>query len=531
MVQNVIHRLYVLLLILSDIVARKREDARWFSSESLLAIVKGCSLKFFPCSGNGNGSSWNNCGGNGYYWSASFNSARNARNLNFNSGGVNPQNNNNRYNGFAVRAVQHTLLTFLFLLLIGCCSTATYGTNVTNGHDTDSSATLTRPVSGLLRCEASQVEAVLCEGLGEESQGEHGTALRRFVLQEIQAPAVEMLHHRLPQEEGDIRCHLPRQDCAPFILQLHSWPIRKNVHSGHIQLHQGPRYALWHQPHNGLLQERESQLATEVLRDALRHQGLLYAHCTEETFGDCRWLSEKDGFAQDRQLWYNRKLDEDLGRGAGYGLCDLADGSDSDAGPEGELHHLWRPVGLGWSGPCQEHASLAGRSWPAHRQLDKSAILECLYECVRPILQTRAEMSLLRQICGRCSYCLGRQGMAIITGSEDTSIPESGAWAGVAHGQAGNLGGASWRRVLRSLHQALQDVYLESRLGTHQDEDCRIRLYEALEGDTERQQLFRHIPAHGIVQSIEKAIDDERHTEARSIRSGHDKIHRQKTIL
>ena len=64
---------------------------------------------FFPCSGNGNGSSWNNRGSNGNYWSRSLNSAANGRNLNFNSGGVNPQNNNNRYNGFAVRPVQQSL--------------------------------------------------------------------------------------------------------------------------------------------------------------------------------------------------------------------------------------------------------------------------------------------------------------------------------------------------------------------------------------------------------------------------------------
>ena len=62
---------------------------------------------FFSCSGNGNGTARNNRGSNGNYWSSTWNSARNARNLNFNSGGVNPQNNNNRYNGFTVRAVQH----------------------------------------------------------------------------------------------------------------------------------------------------------------------------------------------------------------------------------------------------------------------------------------------------------------------------------------------------------------------------------------------------------------------------------------
>ena len=56
--------------------------------------------------GNYNGSSHNNEGSNGNYWSSSFNSADNAYNLNFNSEGVNPQNNNNRFNGFSVRAVQ-----------------------------------------------------------------------------------------------------------------------------------------------------------------------------------------------------------------------------------------------------------------------------------------------------------------------------------------------------------------------------------------------------------------------------------------
>jgi len=64
------------------------------------------NLLFFPCSGFGNGSSWNYRGGYGYYWSASFNSAVYARNLYFNSGGVGPQNNGSRYYGFAVRPVQ-----------------------------------------------------------------------------------------------------------------------------------------------------------------------------------------------------------------------------------------------------------------------------------------------------------------------------------------------------------------------------------------------------------------------------------------
>lgn len=74
------------------------------------------STLFFPCSGNGNGSSWNNRGSNGNYWSRSLNSAVNGRNLNFNSGGVNPQNNNNRFNGFPVRPVQQSLRPSFFFL-------------------------------------------------------------------------------------------------------------------------------------------------------------------------------------------------------------------------------------------------------------------------------------------------------------------------------------------------------------------------------------------------------------------------------
>lgn len=60
---------------------------------------------FFSASGIGNGSSWYNRGANGYYWSSSFSSSRGARSLVFYSGGVGPQGDNDRYYGFAVRAV------------------------------------------------------------------------------------------------------------------------------------------------------------------------------------------------------------------------------------------------------------------------------------------------------------------------------------------------------------------------------------------------------------------------------------------
>ncbi len=56
--------------------------------------------------GNGNGSSVNNAGSNGYYWSSTWNSTTNAYNMNFNSGNVWPQDNNNKNNGFAVRCVK-----------------------------------------------------------------------------------------------------------------------------------------------------------------------------------------------------------------------------------------------------------------------------------------------------------------------------------------------------------------------------------------------------------------------------------------
>lgn len=61
---------------------------------------------FFACSGGGNGASWGSRGSRGYYWSASFSSARYARYLSFDSGGVNPQYNGYRCSGFAVRPVQ-----------------------------------------------------------------------------------------------------------------------------------------------------------------------------------------------------------------------------------------------------------------------------------------------------------------------------------------------------------------------------------------------------------------------------------------
>lgn len=63
-------------------------------------------LLFFPCCGNGDGTSRNNRGSSGYYWSSSLFSQTHGRLLNFYSGGVYPQSNGNRFFGFVGRAVQ-----------------------------------------------------------------------------------------------------------------------------------------------------------------------------------------------------------------------------------------------------------------------------------------------------------------------------------------------------------------------------------------------------------------------------------------
>jgi len=65
--------------------------------------ARGCC--WFPASGyraNDSGG-LTNMSSNGNYWSFAPNSQTNARNLNFNSGNINPLNNNNRAYGFSVR--------------------------------------------------------------------------------------------------------------------------------------------------------------------------------------------------------------------------------------------------------------------------------------------------------------------------------------------------------------------------------------------------------------------------------------------
>ena len=64
-----------------------------------------------PAAGNRNynNGSLNNVGTNGNYWSSTV-SGTNSYNLNFNSGSINPSNNNNRANGFSVRCLTEFII-------------------------------------------------------------------------------------------------------------------------------------------------------------------------------------------------------------------------------------------------------------------------------------------------------------------------------------------------------------------------------------------------------------------------------------
>lgn len=504
MVRNDIHRSHVLSLSETG----KIKDARWFL-RSLLVFVQGCGRKlFFACSGNGNGTTWNNRGSNGNYWSASFNSSRNARNLNFNSGGVNPQNNNNRYNGFAVRAVQHTLLSILLLIFM-----MVYGS--------DTAAAPIGFVSGILRCEETQVQALLCQEMGSEHETEHGRALRRLVLSSIRSHAVEMLHSGLSEEEGDIRCHVQRPYRSSSVLQLYAYPVRKDIHTGYVQLHKGSWYSLRYRKNHGLLQEGVFELAAQVLCDAPRYQGLFHAHCQEEALGYCRFFAQENVNAQDTQA-----LGKYMGRPSGYGLYDMAYRSDRHARSEGELCDLWRPFGLDRTRPSKVNAPSCRRSWPADWQPYESAILKCLSQSAGSVRETESEMQVLWKICGRCSNCMCRQGKAIVDCARDTQVPENEVRFGSAHGQAGDLRGSSWSGVSGFVHQALQDIHLTSCLRAYEAENSGFRFLKTLEGHSLREQLLGHIQTYFVFQAVSQAAYDEGDHEDRHIQSGHDKVYR-----
>jgi hypothetical protein len=85
-------------------------DSEWTDEDGVAgrrftSRINGNSI-FFPAAGGGLGTGLFNRGTYGYYWSSSLDSQAYGYNLNFNSEGVNPANNNTRFYGFSVRAVQ-----------------------------------------------------------------------------------------------------------------------------------------------------------------------------------------------------------------------------------------------------------------------------------------------------------------------------------------------------------------------------------------------------------------------------------------
>ena len=87
------------------------QSATGFATNGIPCRIQQAGTSY-PASGNRSVSSGTMAveGSNGYNWSASPNSATNGLNLNFNSGNVNPQNNNNRGNGFPLRCIQEFAL-------------------------------------------------------------------------------------------------------------------------------------------------------------------------------------------------------------------------------------------------------------------------------------------------------------------------------------------------------------------------------------------------------------------------------------
>ena len=479
--------------------------------QPIMTVVKGGDRKaFFPCSGNGNGASWNNRGGNGNYWSASFNSAVNARNLNFNGGGVNPQNNNNRYNGFTVRPVQHS--TAIILLNI-------------KKHDSYTGETSVRLVCCLLRRTEAQGKPLIREAMGERPEKEHGRIMRRSVLSPLQASPVEMLHSGLSKEEGDLRCNVQGQDSASPVLQLYPQPIREDIYQRLVQLYQGTWNALRNPQAGRLLQEGIEELATEMLRDALRHQGLLHAHRAEAFAGDSLGFVEEDVNTP-----YQQGSSCTVERQARHGFSVLPDGNNRDARSERELYHLRGSRRLERSGSSKVDASPDRRSRTSNRQPDFTTIQQCISERVRPVHEESAEMPLLRQICGRCSRSVIRQGMATEPCAGDRTVLERRAWTGTAQGETDDLGGASRRGVPRIIYQALANIHQPPLACEDHEKVAVARLHEASEGAEKHQLLSWNLPAYGIIQYQAQAVYEKGNTQARSLRRRTDQDNRETFI-
>ena len=85
-------------------------DSEWTDEDGVAgrrftARINGNSI-FFPAAGNRYDTGLNSHGSSGFYWSSSLYSSTYGYHLYFHSTGVSPANNNLRFCGFTVRAVQ-----------------------------------------------------------------------------------------------------------------------------------------------------------------------------------------------------------------------------------------------------------------------------------------------------------------------------------------------------------------------------------------------------------------------------------------
>lgn len=393
-------------------------------------------------------------------------------------------------------------------------------------HDTDKRAIATRPVCSLLRCTSPQGNASLCSSLGGRSQGEHGRTVRGSVYWQIQATALEMLHYRLPKEEGDLRCHVQGQSSSLPLLQLYAWYLRENIYPGQLFVHQGTWNALRYSKGDELLQEGESELATALLRYAPRHKGLLHAHCQKEALGYCHTIHKEHGYAP-----YQQGLKRDLGRCSRCQLHLSSNGSDSALGSKSKLHHRWGSRELDRTGPCKEYAESGRWTWPTDWKPYVATVLERVPESVRSVCEARTEMQVLWPLCGRWADSEPQQGMAIEHCATDTDVPQGESGLGPTHGQVTDKRGTQGHRVSWCLYQALQNICIEKDLGAHREETNTTGFQQAENGCQKRQLIPRYLPAYGLLQNTSQAVLQERILALRSVRQRHVKNDRQKTIL
>ncbi len=100
----------------------------------LMSLINGKTI-FFPCSGNGIGTLWDSRGKNGGYWSSSIYSATHSRFLYIYSSGVNPQNINSRFYGFACRPVASKSYKDVYPTLSGLASAISLQPVLAGGND------------------------------------------------------------------------------------------------------------------------------------------------------------------------------------------------------------------------------------------------------------------------------------------------------------------------------------------------------------------------------------------------------------